>query len=193
MLAAAATADVAVVCCGARLLAGNRQEQILPSPLGAAFENQTGLFLAGTFIVKREIFDQVGGYVTGLVGAENTEFSLRLLPHVLRRGLRIVTVPMPLAVIHGGSLTRTADDQRFLRGAQFILQHHYDKLSKEPHRCAAFHAVIGVGLARMGEFAGARQQFFRAAQVFPIEWRHWLRALAATTPAVARRIWKTSG
>ena len=185
--------DVAVICCGAIVKANTRQEVIMPEQLGAAFDSHVGLFLAGTFMVRRELFRDVGGYAHGLVGAENTELSLRLLPYVTRRGMRIVNVAKPLTLIHGGSLARTAQDQRFVRGAQFILEHHYERLRRDPRGCAAFHAVIGVGLARIGKFREARREFFMAARVFPAEWRHWLRALVAFMPPVARRVWKTIG
>src|SRR5207302_4483245 len=77
--AVALTAGALIASCGARTMTGGRHQLRMPAPLGPAFEDVDGLFLAGTFALARHLFDAVGGYVEELRYSENTELAMRFV------------------------------------------------------------------------------------------------------------------
>ena len=96
-------ADTGIVCCGATVIDANTREQIkvvLPESMGSLFGNQSGLFLAGTFAVRRMLFEAVGGYVEELVYGENSELGMRLIGACLGRQWKIINIAKPLLLYH---------------------------------------------------------------------------------------------
>ena len=51
----------------------------LPRPLGSVYDDVEGLFLAGSYAVRRPLFEALGGFDEGLAYAENTDLALRLI------------------------------------------------------------------------------------------------------------------
>lgn len=184
----------AVVCCGfeARARDGSRTVR-LPAPLGAAFDDHVGLFMAGTFAVRREALEAIGGFLPELRCSEQTELSLRLVRWCRAHGARVAVVDEPLLVVH-----RERDEARPLRRADFlhdgallVLDRHGDRLRRSPVLYADFLAVAAVQGARMGRFAEARHLLWRAVRARPTDPKHWARLALAAAPPAGRRVWGT--
>jgi hypothetical protein len=183
---------VGIACCGFTLhTAGGTEERRDPAPLGPAFDGQPGPYLAGTFMVRRDLFAEVGGYDEELTYSENTELALRLIPACLARGLAIRAVPEPLVDLH--SNRPPGFDRRALElglaSSERVLARHDARLARDRRVYALFHATAGVRAARLGELACARTHFLTAVRAQPANWRHAARLLLASCPPLGALVW----
>lgn len=182
----------AVVTCGTDVRSPDGTGRVrLPAPLGPAFEDVTGLFLPGTFVVRRDVLSAVGGYLEGLRCSEQTELALRVVPHCVAHGLPVAHVPEALVVTN-----READERRPLRRADYlhsgsllVLEHHGDRLRRSPQLYADFLAIAAVQGARLGRFREARRLLRRAMRADPTNPRHYARLALAAVPSAGRRAW----
>lgn len=183
-----------IASCGTRIRTPGAPTAVrLPEPLGPAFDDQVGLFLPGTFCVRRDLLDDIGGYWEALRCSEQTELALRAVPACVRRGLRIDAVGEPLVVTN-----REIEERRPLRradwlhdGAVLVLERHGERLRRAPRLYADFAAVAAVQAARLGRRAEARRWLRRAIVADPGRPKHWARLAVACVPPLARRAWGT--
>jgi glycosyltransferase involved in cell wall biosynthesis len=184
------TPQTGLVCVGCKIEENGEKRTVLPEDLGNLFDHQTGLFLAGTFALRRELFTAVGGYIEQLSFSENTELALRLIPHCLQSGWQILNVLQPLILYH--YVPETFDTERFqtrLDSAAYILEHHQDKLRPFPAEYGLFCGLAGVNAARLNRFREAKHFFAQAIRAEPRNWKHYGRLLMALVPPIARRFW----
>lgn len=57
---------------------GKEDNLLRPGLLGALYANKRGLFLAGTFVIRKDIFIKIGGYDDKLAFGENDELGQRI-------------------------------------------------------------------------------------------------------------------
>ena len=164
----------------------------LPAPLGPVFCDYEGMFLAGTFFVRRDLFDAVGGFRPGLQHLQQTEFALRLLPHCRARGYEVRSVPEALVQLHAGGPRRAGpENTRALRAAmEVVLDCHGAQLAHSPWILAQYWTVAGVAAARTGDYRAARRYIARGVRVRPRDWKHWARLGLAWFPPAGRLVWE---
>jgi glycosyltransferase involved in cell wall biosynthesis len=185
-----------IVCCGARYTmfaepaAGDRT--LMPTRLGALYANRVGLFLAGTFAVRRALFEEVGGYDERLAYAENTELGIRLAMHCEQHALPFAIVQQPVVWIRrwrgfGGD---TDDFRTCLEATELILQRHGNASGQfKPSSWANYRAIAGVNASRLGLSGRAICHLAAAAASKPASPLHWARLGLSLVPPIARRFW----
>lgn len=181
-----------VVCCGAAMV-GLSTPQVLPHALGPAFAGYRGLFLAGTFALRRDLFATVGGYAEDLTHSENTELALRLLPECRRRGLAVAAIDRALVTVYreAREAPPTARQMRSrLAASEHLLARHGRALATDPSLLATFVATGGVCAARLGDFRRARRLFRIALASDRRRLRHFGRLVLAWLPPLGRRVWR---
>jgi glycosyltransferase involved in cell wall biosynthesis len=184
------TPQTGLVCVGCEIEENGEKRTVLPEDLGDLFDHQTGLFLAGTFALQRELFMAVGGYIEQLSFSENTELALRLIPYCLQSGWQILTTPQPLILYRYVPETFTAERfQTRLDSAAYILEHYQDKLRQFPTEHGLFCGLAGVNAARLGRLREARHFFAQAIRHEPRNWKHYGRLLLAFVSPLGRRFW----
>ena len=161
--------------------------EVLPRPLGPAFGGITASYLAGTFAVRRSLFDHAGGYRTDLRFGEGFELGLRLARSLAEAGLTAVAIDAPLAVWHVDA-PRRHHPEALLASAELVLREHADAFALDPRLRSDHHAVAGVNAARLGDLRAARRHLLAAVRHQPSP-RTAGRFVAATVPALARRVW----
>jgi glycosyltransferase involved in cell wall biosynthesis len=188
------TDQYAVITCGATVV--DEQERpvltLLPQPLGPAFEDYRALFRAGTFAVRREAYDLIGGYAEGLQCSHQTELALRLLPLCRSRHWGVGTIEEPLVRIRARApeRRRQATPGKLLSGTRYLLDQHRERLSRAPELLADYCAVTGVAAARLGHYQEARRFLRMAARTQPRHWRHHLRLIVSLVPPLCDLVWK---
>ena len=190
---------VAIVSCGMRVVLYDRRTgerasfRRLPTDLGPLFDHQAGLFLCGTFAVRREIFTAAGGYDETIAYAENTDLSLRLIHECRNRGLRLACLGEELLVFEKTrpKLTLEACRERLV-SAETILTRHGEALRRSaPTKYSAYRRIAGTHAARLGEIARARRHFAAAVSGHPTGWRNYPRLVLTAFPPLARRVWRS--
>ena len=183
-----------VACCGAEAVDANHTVTARYSPrnLGAPFEHCVGLFYSGSFAVRRDVFDAIGGYATDLRCHHQTEFALRLVSWCSDHGLSVDSVPQPLLRIHRAKDTARSrsDPERFLAGTRYILEHHGDKLDRSKVTLSNYLGSAGVSSARLGRYADARRYFCRAVRAYPRRTTCYGLLVISMISPLADEVWK---
>ena len=183
-----------VACCGVEVLdADNAVSEVRnPRDLGAPFDHCVGLFHSGSFALRRDVFDAIGGYATDLLCHHQTEFALRLVPWCSDHGLTVASVPQPLLRIHRGLETDRlrSNPERFLAGTRYILEHHGARLGRSQITLSNYLGSAGVSSARLGRYPDARRYFYRAVRAHPARTAGYGLLAISMHPWLADQVWK---
>lgn len=183
----------AVVCSSALLVASDGTPRKLKQPrdMGPPYENQHGLFLAGTFVVCRQVFEQVGGFAAECRATQHKEFALRLIPHCLRTGRQIATLEQPTVRVHDheGEHLRTSL-LTLLEGRLYTIRKHEKQLRKCPRHYSYWCETAAVFAIRLKRYRDARWLLWRAMRNRPTKARIYARLILVHIPPLARLPWR---
>jgi len=193
-LHAAAVADPPepeVVCCGVTIREAGRDRVRLPGDLGATHYGYAGLFLAGSFLVRRDCFEVAGGYAEDFPAGQQRELALRITRLAHEKGWRFAAVPEPLVRIHRPPQRARirGNDEAVLEGALRTVARHRTQLDREPGAVANAYATAGFRALRLGRRRQACDCFLRALRADPRRPRHYLRFVAALAGGPVTRLW----
>ncbi len=180
-----------LVCCGALWCDehGNPLRTTLPQALGPIYYNQTLLIRAGTFAIRRDHFQRLGGYRPGLEMCEHTELAFRIARAAAEECWTIHCVPEPLVRIYTCGRTMQQNWDAIPETVEQLLQLHEAAFRRDPQKLAQYYNIAGVNAARRGDLAQARGYFRSAIRTRPLNPRSYIRWLAARVSFVASRVW----
>lgn len=186
--------SLAVVSCGAIHvdLATGATKVVRPSKMGPAYDGHIALFDTGSFAVRRDAFDVVGGYAVGLPSGTHKELALRLLPRCTAEGWSVGSTLVPLVQVNQRPRPTRARShpQNLYRGATYLLEHHRHRLELDPPLLASRLGVAGVNAARLGRYPEARSLFMAAIRAEPRRAVHYGRLALALASALGSRVWR---
>lgn len=176
-----------VVCCGQRLMDHHGELKKISLP------KTQGLFISGSFAMRREAFDAVGGYVPGLPASQHTELKYRLLPLCERSDWRIASIEEPLAIrhLHNGSSIRT-NHQAVYESCLYILREHEQFLRVNPRNYANWATLCAMTAVQIKRFTDARVWLRRAVRTCPGNWRNYARLAVVSIPLLRSVAWRKS-
>lgn len=194
MLRSITQAGAGAVCCGLTEFAadGSLLRTKLPSDMGALFDHQHGAFTRGSdYLVKRELFEAVGGFDVALRCGQHTELAMRLIPKLRSLGLKVETISESLIKvnIHTGPRIRTDWDAMF-QGHAFAVRKHQDLFAKDKNLLANYLSISAVCGIRIGQVAEARAFFREALRANPERPVLWLRWMVAQVPGLRSLVWR---
>jgi glycosyltransferase involved in cell wall biosynthesis len=183
----------AVVCCGCEFVDedGRQHHTRLPVEPAGVPVHQWGFFFTGTFAIRRELFQRLGGYASGLPANQHSELRLRLLPLCDREGLCVACVQQPLVrrYTHGGPNIRS-NVRAIYESGVYILEHHGHVLRAVPRSFAAWATAIGTCAAKLGDYGAARLWFRKSLVAWPLGWRNYARWALAYLPGLRNACWR---
>ena len=189
-----AAPDAGIVCCAFIAVdeTGRPIKTVKPRQLGPAYEDQVGLFLAGAFAVRRELFDAVHGYTPGLSSTHGTELGLRLVPHCVRHGWKVRAADEAALCIEQRPAARRPlwAPELVYDGAKYVVERHRDSLARAPHMLANYLSIAGVSAARLGHRRDAIRFLAGAVRAQPLVLRRWGRLGLALCPPLGNIIWR---
>ena len=180
--------DVALVFCGAQQVNAQGQpiDDLLPHFLGPLLNGWTGFFNDATFLVRREIFEAVGGYAEDLPANQHTELGIRLVDLCDARGWTGVSVNEPLVRFHGHEGPRIRSDPRaVLTATEYILDHYRERLQRYPDDYNDYLAVAAHHAFQLGQPRRARRYLVEAIRFNPGGLKSYLRLLRTFLPRTA--------
>lgn len=164
---------------------------VRPTPQGALFGHMVGRFGGPpTFVLRRSVFDEVGGFDERFWYGENIELWVRVAALCVERGWTISSIDEVLSTFVTDDARRRYDRVR-LESVELMLEKHAALLASDRAAHGDLLAVGGVTAAGLGNLQGARTFFARALRVQPSS-RSVARWLIAAVPPLARRRWPTA-
>lgn len=147
-------------------------------------KNEFHPFIPGSFILKKELFDRVGGYDEKLKFSENTELfhRVRLANSVME------IIPKPTVIYYNHSEGASKNLWNMTESLIHILKKHQDTLSKNEKRL--YNQIIAVNQLRFREFAKARKYLLTAFLINPWKMKTLLRLIISYLPSVSEKIYK---
>ena len=188
------SAESEVACCGIEFV--DEREgllDVLSPDSDTTGTSRGGLYLSGTYAVRRDVFLQLGGFAEGLPAHQHTEFRMRLFAMCESHDYCITSIPDILvrAHSHSGPKIRTNPAAK-LEATKYILAHHSDKF-EGPGAISSWLASAGGCAAQLGNYGKARQFFARAIRMYPVRWKNYARFVLAAVPAIRRLFWRQNG
>lgn len=139
--------------------------------------------IPGTFVIRKTVFDQVGGYDELFRFAENTELFHRL-ELIQAKGKNIPFVSLNY---YDNPLGGSKNLKNMVDSLSFFLEKHDRTLT--PHVKFLYNQIIGVNLLRFGEFGKARIFLKKSLTFKPTAIHTWIRFLIAWLPFISKRIY----
>lgn len=163
--------DADIVCCGLSRYDENGIyiKSTMPKKLGNLYNGITAKFTnGGSFLLKKEIFNAIGGYDNELQSGQHTELAFRLVPYINLKQLKIVNIFEPLIKInvHSGARIRT-DYRAKYKGSLHTYTKHSNLFINDLEMKKNYEATIAYNAYRIGLFDEARKFGLKAFTTRP--------------------------
>lgn len=132
---------------------------------------RTSMISTQTLVVRKNIFESIGGFDAELTPIEDWDFALSLCQKGL---IKFVDQPLVLQRFSENSISRDGD-KRLISQIR-VVEKHYSTFSKYPGILAYQYRLISGALRRKGDFAEALRYLLRAIKVHPSSIQLWARA-----------------
>ncbi len=140
----------------------------LPQDLGPIVNSAIGTYLAGCYLLKKEIFLKVGGFDIELKSGHHTELLLRILPFCFRNQIYINSINSALVKIHihEGERIRTNQESIYL-GTKRIFEKHLSLFNKSKTDKSNYLKIIGYNASALGLKKEAYDSYYQSFKVKP--------------------------
>lgn len=181
-----------IAFCGLRYVEEDGREDVRPPvPWGPIFENWTASFKAGTFVLRRDLFEAVGGYRQELPANQHTELGIRIVDHCAERGWESAVLRDPLIIAHRHAGPRIRKDpEAVLEATEKMLEWHRERLQRHPQDYVDYLVIAGTAAVRLGRGALARSYYAEAVRRAPRGWKNYLRWLLTLLGPLDYRRWR---
>ncbi|MFC2187369.1 glycosyltransferase family 2 protein [Fulvivirgaceae bacterium LMO-SS25] len=181
------TSKVDIIFCGMRQINKKFEVNKVVDPLDPYKDGQTkGLYNAGTFALKKSVYDTVGGYDSKIRFGENTELSIRLKQ--LNLSAAYISSPnLTYEVAEAGGARNLAN---VIESNLYTLQKHKSYFDNIPRVKQLYLQTTAIAQIRMGRIKDGRTNLWKAYFAKPSNGKSFLRAILASIPTLAKQIWK---
>jgi glycosyltransferase involved in cell wall biosynthesis len=136
-----------------------------------------------TMLVRRRVFDAIGGFDPAVNAAEDRDFFIRLVDHY-----PVAYVPRPLARIEVGPIRYGSNIERNLRNGLTIIERHAHRLTGMPgakrlirKARAGIHERVGLQYLCDGRYREAARSLATALRFWPFLANPWKALINVTT------------
>jgi glycosyltransferase involved in cell wall biosynthesis len=148
--------------------------------------NEKGIFNAGTWAMKRDLFFEIGQYDEQIKYGENTELKFRFLDKQFEFGYVDNYNFIYKESISGGS-KQTANK---LQSNLYILSKHAVYFRRSPEVKRLFLQVAAVSAARLGNNKQAHELFFQAWKTNKSDLKLIIQCIISIIPFLTKLKWK---
>jgi glycosyltransferase involved in cell wall biosynthesis len=177
--------DDDVACCMMKVIDPSGKEKIVSPRRSNQASLGWGIFIPGAFVIKRELFFEIGAYDESLRYGENTELSFRFKKKNIKYGF-----VDEVGLIYYPSVD---GESKHLRNRivsnEYILQKHKDFFNKNHLAKQQYLQTTAVALARLGQLKEARSFMWKGFLAKPFSFRPLVRLIIVCFPPLAKRVW----
>lgn len=179
-------ADVAF--CAVELLSIKEKNKIIFPETAYPDERGWGIFLAGAFVIKKDIFNSIYGYDEMLWYGENTELGIRLK---LKINSKVFINNINLTYNPSASGGSKNIRNTFIAN-NHILAKHRDWFLKSPILHFNYLSVLGVVSYKLKKSKLARKYLYEALKIQCFNPKAWSRFLISLFPFIAKKVWHSN-
>ena len=174
-----------LVFCNMKRVDSNNKEGIVLKPTDFKFgANGNNIVIPGAFMVKKMIFEKVGGYDERLYYAENTELFYRIEMLNPTRYFIEKANFIYYPSVDGGSKNL----KNMIDSNKIILEKHNHWLPKNHKHI--FNQIIAVNYMRFGDRKNASIHFFKAIKSKPFRFGTYIRLLISKSSFLSSKFYK---
>jgi glycosyltransferase involved in cell wall biosynthesis len=146
-----------------------------------------GLYLTGTFCIRRECFLKAGGYDTQLKFGENSELSFRIQELKLPVGYTgNVALFYELNSGGGGSNLKNKIESNL-----YIIEKHQNLFKANPKVLFFYWQNIATAYLRLKDYKNASLYFGKSIRLRPMQYKTWMRWIMLRWPLMLSKFSKT--
>lgn len=182
-----------ILCCGYDYYnnSGEYLKSNYPENMGVLYNHNVGRFTnGGVFILKKALFDKVGGYDENVQSGQHSELAIRLFRSFSEANIKICNIFKPLIKvhIHDGEKIR-GNDKAILNGTLYVLKKHEDVFKKSPSLFSNYLSVAGVSAMRINDIQKGQALFYNAWKKNPGNFKILARLIFSHLPGIRKKIW----
>ena len=148
--------------------------------------SEDGLYLAGCFLIRKEIFDAAGGYDPEMTYGENTELSIRLIPVLNNRKF----IEQPLINIFQDKISRTSNSlKNVISSTEYILAKHKNYYEDNRYPKWLYHNILAVSYVRLNNPKLGRRHLLMALRTSPFRIKTYIRLFVICLPFLRKRVY----
>lgn len=171
--------DADIVFVGVDLFRGGKLLKVIKSSAPYGKHSQQGLYLAGSFVVKRAIFLEAGGYDELLTYGENTELAIRLSSLLKKKRFIVVSLLNVFQEQEG----RTSNSYtNIINSNEYLLKKHVHYYTANPHPKWLYHNILALAYAKTNRLELAQGHLVQAMKTYPWRMKAYLRYLVISIP-----------
>ncbi len=145
-----------------------------------------GVFLAGAFAVKRDLFIKIGMYDSKVHFGENTELSYRIKKENVVPAFIDAANLVYKPSAGGGSKNL----QNRIDSNLYILHKHQDWFAQRPSSKRYYLQTAGIASYKLNKIKEAKKLLFRAWLLKPFNATAFARIVLLNFPFIAKKMWK---
>ena len=144
-----------------------------------------GNVIPGSFCIKSNFFNKIGGYDTRLAYGENTELSFRI--KIENPSVEFIDTPNLFYTLHENSHGKI--ERNKMNGLLYTINKHPQLFNDNKEMKRRFLSIAGVAAVHCNEFKIARGLFFKAWNINFFSLNDFIRFIISCFPIVGKIIW----
>lgn len=162
-----------------------------PKNLGPFFNNITLNYLAGSLLLKKNFFLEIGGYDANLASGHHTDILLRLISVFENNNVFIKNIFKPLLSIHSHSGSKIrANHSAVYHGTILLLKKHEFRFKRNKKEHSDYLSVAALSALKIGKIGEAKSLLRKAFLIKPFNFKSIFRVIVVELPFLRNNIWK---
>jgi glycosyltransferase involved in cell wall biosynthesis len=146
---------------------------------GHALQQRYGIFLAGTYLIRRDLFLRLGSFDTALLSGHHTDLAIRIIQMIDRKEISAVRIEKTLVRIydHTGQKIRSNWNSVY-QGSLLILQKHFAYMKASDLPWLESYYVVLARAAHALKFKRLAVHYgWKVVRTKPRSLRNWVRLM----------------
>jgi glycosyltransferase involved in cell wall biosynthesis len=175
-----------IAFCGVKMKYTDGREKIINPRDPYHNGKDWGVFLAGSFAIKKTLFLEIGMYDPMIKFGENTELSYR----IKSREVKAAFVDKANLLYNPSTSGGSKNLQNKVNSNIYILEKHKDWFEKRPESKMYYLQTSGIACYKLNKIPEARTYLKRAWMLNPMNAKNALRLMISNIPFLARLVWQ---
>jgi glycosyltransferase involved in cell wall biosynthesis len=178
-------ANAVVAFCAVEISSTNNKKKTIFPETAYQDERGWGIFLAGAFAIKKEVFKSIGGYDEMLRYGENTELGIRLKSKIDNK----IFISNINLTYNSSATGGSKNIQNTFIANNHILAKHKEWFLQSPILHFNYLSVLGVVSYKLRKNKLARKYLYEALTIQYLNPKAWSRFMISLFPFVAKKVW----